>query len=60
MLEHANDSAEEKQKAKTSQLISNIVLGLTFLITVASMWWILREMKKVRPAILRERRIAKK
>jgi len=60
ILEHSEDSEEEKQKAKTSKIISDVVLGVTILITIAAMWWILREMKKVRPAILRERRIAKK
>lgn len=60
ILEGSTDSEEEKQKAKTSKLISNIVLGVTSIITIAAMWYILREMKKVRPAILRERRIAKK
>lgn len=60
MLESSTDSEEEKQKAKTSKLISNIVLVVTSIITIAAMWYILWEMKKVRPAILRERRIAKK
>lgn len=60
MLEHSNDSEEEKQKAKTSRLISNIVLGITLLITIVAMWWIWKKMMDVRPVILRERRIAKK
>jgi len=60
VLEHTNDSEEEKQKAKKSRLISNIVLVITLIITVAAMWWIWRQMLKVRPTILRERRIAKK
>ena len=60
MLERSNDSEEEKQKAKTSQLISNIVLGLTLIITIAAGWWIWKKMTDVRPIILRERRIAKK
>lgn len=60
MLERSNDSEEEKQKAKTSQLISNIVLGITLLITIVAMWWIWKKMTDVRPIILRERRIAKK
>ena len=60
ILEHSNDSAAEKQKAKTSRLISDIVLVITFLITLAAMWWIWREMQKVRPAVLRERRTAKR
>jgi flagellar basal body-associated protein FliL len=60
ILEHANDSEEEKQKAKTSRLISNIVLVVTLIITIAAMWWIWKKMLEVRPVILRERRIAKK
>ncbi len=60
MLEHSNDSEAEKQKAATSRLISNIVLGITLLITIVAMWWIWKKMMDVRPVILRERRIAKK
>jgi len=60
ILEQANDSEEERQKAKTSRLISNIVLVITLIITIAAMWWIWKKMLEVRPAILRERRIAKK
>lgn len=60
MLESSNDSEEEKQKAKTSRLISNIVLVITLVITIVAMWWIWKMMLDVRPAVLRERRIAKK
>lgn len=60
MLESSNDSEAEKQKAKTSRLISNIVLGITLIITIVAMWWIWKMMLDVRPAVLRERRIAKK
>jgi len=60
MLESSNDTEEEKQKTKTSRLISNIVLVITLIITIAAMWWIWKKMTEVRPVILRERRIAKK
>jgi hypothetical protein len=60
ILEQSNDSAAQQKNEQTSRLISDIVLVITFLITIAAMFWIWREMQKVRPAVLRERRIAKK
>lgn len=60
ILEHSDDTPEERAKDKTSKLISNIVLVITFLITIAACWYIWREMNKVKPIVLKERRLAKK
>ncbi|KAG8834932.1 Tlg2-vesicle protein [Serendipita sp. 400] len=60
ILEQSNDSPEEQAKNKTSRIISDVVLVITFLITVAAGWWIWREMQRVQPAVFRERRQAKK
>lgn len=60
ILEHSADSAEEQAKDKNSKIISNVVLAVTVLITVAAMWYIWREMNLIKPAVLRDRRAAKK
>ncbi|KAI3611440.1 cytoplasm protein [Moniliophthora roreri] len=44
---------------KKDQLISKIVLAITFLITVAAMWYILRQMNKVKPEVIYARRKAR-
>ncbi|KAG8834036.1 Tlg2-vesicle protein [Serendipita sp. 399] len=60
ILEQSNDTPEEQAKNKTSRIISDVVLAVTFVITVAAGWWIWREMQRVQPAVFRERRLAKK
>jgi len=46
-------------KDKRSRIISNVVLALTLLITVVAMWYMLRQMDKVKPQIIYERRKAR-
>jgi len=42
-----------------SRIISDVVLGITILITVAAMWYILHQMDKVKPQVIYERRKAR-
>ncbi|PVG04057.1 hypothetical protein CPB86DRAFT_747201 [Serendipita vermifera] len=60
ILEHSTDSPEEQAANKKSRLISNIVLAITILITVAAGWYIWKEMNRVKPIVQKERRLAKK
>ena len=46
-------------KDKKSTIISDVVLAVTFVITVAAMWYILRAMNKVKPQVIYERRKAR-
>ncbi|KAK1222287.1 hypothetical protein PQX77_014920 [Marasmius sp. AFHP31] len=49
----------EGQQDKNSRIISNIVLAITFVITVAAAWYILRQMNKAKPEIIYQRRKAR-
>lgn len=60
ILEQSSETPAEQAKNKTSRIISDVVLVITFLITFAACWYIWREMEKVKPAVLKERRLAKK
>ncbi|CAG7852625.1 Golgi apparatus membrane protein TVP38 [Serendipita indica DSM 11827] len=60
LLEQSNDTPEQQAKNKTSRIISDVALAVTFLVTVAAMWYIWREMNRVQPAVFKERRQAKK
>ncbi|KAG7439227.1 uncharacterized protein BT62DRAFT_1081717 [Guyanagaster necrorhizus] len=42
-----------------SRVISDAVVAVTFLITIAAMWYIFREMDKVKPAVIYARRKAR-
>ncbi|KAK0414399.1 hypothetical protein EV421DRAFT_1728635, partial [Armillaria borealis] len=42
-----------------SRIISDVVLVLTFLITIAAMWYIYHQMNKVKPAVIYARRKAR-
>jgi ABC-type nickel/cobalt efflux system permease component RcnA len=44
------------KKDKTSKIIQNVVLAITFLITVLAAWWIWRKMKQARLPVWRMRR----
>lgn len=46
-------------KDTKSRIISDVVLAVTVVITVAAMWYILREMDKVKSQIIYERRKAR-
>ena len=46
-------------KDTKSRIISDVVLAVTIVITVAAMWYILREMDRVKPQIIYERRKAR-
>jgi hypothetical protein len=60
ILEHSADTPEQQAANKKSRIISDVVLAVTILITVAAGWYIWREMNRVQPAVLKERRLAKK
>lgn len=55
MLEQSSDGTSDTK----SRLISDIVLGVTFLITVAAMWYIYHRMNKAKPDVIYERRKAR-
>ncbi|KAF8906988.1 hypothetical protein CPB84DRAFT_1769149 [Gymnopilus junonius] len=42
-----------------SKIISDTVLAITFIVTIAAMWYILRQMNKVKPQVIYERRKAR-
>ncbi|PFH48524.1 hypothetical protein AMATHDRAFT_87049 [Amanita thiersii Skay4041] len=42
-----------------SRIISDVVLAITFLITIAAMWYIVRQMNKVKPEVIYKRRRAR-
>ena len=44
---------------KEEKIVTNVVLALTVLITVVAMWYILRQMNKVKPQIIYKRRKAR-
>ncbi|KDQ15982.1 hypothetical protein BOTBODRAFT_31431 [Botryobasidium botryosum FD-172 SS1] len=54
------EQSETGQSTTKSKIISDVVLALTFLITVFAAWWIYREMAKVMPEVIRDRRRARK
>lgn len=53
------EQSDTGQSTTKSRIISDVVLVVTFLITVFAAWWIYREMVKVMPDVLRERREAR-
>jgi phage major head subunit gpT-like protein len=44
---------------KEGRIVSNIVLAITFIITAVSLWYILRQMNKVKPDVIYKRRKAR-
>ena len=44
---------------KTSRIVSDVVLAVTVVITIAAMWYILRQMNLVKPQVIYERRKAR-
>jgi hypothetical protein len=57
LLEESGDP--EGTKSTNSKLISNIVLGVTLLVTVFAMWYIWKKMKEVRLDVLRDMRASR-
>ncbi|KAG5653796.1 hypothetical protein H0H81_010466 [Sphagnurus paluster] len=55
VLEQASTGVKDKKSA----IISDIVLAITFIITVLAMWYIFRQMNKVKPEVIYERRKAR-
>ncbi|KAL0948375.1 hypothetical protein HGRIS_010957 [Hohenbuehelia grisea] len=53
------EQSESGTTDKKSQIISRVVLAITVLITVAAMWYILRQMNKVKPEIIYAKRKAR-
>jgi hypothetical protein len=56
LLEQSADGS----RTTRDTIISDVVLAVTFLITVVAAWWIWREMSRVRVEVLRERRAERK
>jgi len=54
------EQSDTGQSTTKSRVISDVVLAITFLITVFAAWWIYREMAKVMPEVIRDRRRARK
>ncbi|KAF8057598.1 hypothetical protein FPV67DRAFT_1528121 [Lyophyllum atratum] len=46
-------------KDTKSTIISDVVLGVTFVITILAMWYIFRQMNKVKPEVIYQRRKAR-
>ncbi|EJD36440.1 hypothetical protein AURDEDRAFT_74204 [Auricularia subglabra TFB-10046 SS5] len=57
MLEQSEDKDEAKDK--TQKIISDTVAALSVLITFGALWWIYREMQRVKPEVFRDRRRAR-
>ncbi|KAF5346208.1 hypothetical protein D9756_011139 [Leucocoprinus leucothites] len=55
LLEQSAEGVTDKK----SRIISDVVLAITVLITVAAMWYILREMNRVKPTVIHARRKAR-
>ncbi|KDR72938.1 hypothetical protein GALMADRAFT_252295 [Galerina marginata CBS 339.88] len=55
ILKESNSGVEDKK----SRIISDVVLAITFIITILAMWWILRQMNMVKPKVIYERRKAR-
>ncbi|KAJ7280223.1 hypothetical protein C8J57DRAFT_1301983 [Mycena rebaudengoi] len=53
------EQAEKGTTDTKSRIISDSVLGFTFLITVLAMWWIFRQMGMMKPHVIYERRKAR-
>ncbi|TRM65968.1 hypothetical protein BD626DRAFT_486358 [Schizophyllum amplum] len=53
------DQASEGTQTKESKIISDVVLGVTVVLTFVAMWYIYRQMGKVKPQIIYERRKAR-
>jgi len=51
--------ATQGVQTSKSRIISDVVLAITFLITFIAMWYILREMNKVKPQVIYARRKAR-
>jgi hypothetical protein len=58
LLEEAGDP-EGAPKDNKSKIISNVVLALTVLVTIVSMWYIWKKMREVRLDVLRDMRAAR-
>lgn len=54
-----NFSAEKKNGNKTTKIISNVVAVLSIVITFWALWYIYKEMVRVKPIVFRERRLAR-
>jgi len=53
------EQSDSGVKDTKSRIISNMVLAITFIITIAAMWYILREMNSVKPQVIYDRRKAR-
>jgi hypothetical protein len=53
------EQSADGQTDKESRIISDVVLAVTMLITVAAMWYIFRQMNKVKPEVIYARRKAR-
>ncbi|KZV82889.1 hypothetical protein EXIGLDRAFT_778111 [Exidia glandulosa HHB12029] len=52
------DAAKDKSN-KTERIISDIVAAASVLVTIGSLWWINRELKRVKPSVMADRRRAR-
>ncbi|TFK38388.1 hypothetical protein BDQ12DRAFT_110733 [Crucibulum laeve] len=55
ILEQSNDGTSNSR----SRIITDVVLAITFLVTVVAMWYIFRQMNKVKPEVIYARRKAR-
>lgn len=53
------EQSATNQNNTKSRVVSDVVLAITFLITIAAMWYLFREMAKVKPQVIYERRKAR-
>jgi glutamine phosphoribosylpyrophosphate amidotransferase len=60
ILEQSTETAQQQAANTNSRIISDVVLVVSLLVTIAAGWYVWREMNRVRPAVIRERRLAKK
>ncbi|KAJ2913275.1 hypothetical protein MD484_g7139, partial [Candolleomyces efflorescens] len=53
------EQSEAGTGSRQEKIVTNVVLALTILITAVAMWYILRQMNKVKPQIIYKRRKAR-
>ncbi|KAF8654833.1 hypothetical protein AX16_003353 [Volvariella volvacea WC 439] len=53
------DESKNGQTDSKSRIITNVVLAITLVITALAMWYILREMNRVKPDVIYQRRKAR-
>ncbi|KAH7101700.1 snare associated Golgi protein-domain-containing protein, partial [Auriculariales sp. MPI-PUGE-AT-0066] len=57
--EEKKENKPQNDTDKVTKIISNVVAGFSLFITFFALWWIYREMIKVKPIVFRERRKAR-